>query len=305
MVKILNDWGKHQTAEEMEIGRKYEYDPSFLPFLYKWLNLKPSVTAVDVGCGSGYFTRILARDLKGEGKIVGVDPDKTLILEAEEIAQREGFSNIEFKVGGIYKIPLPDNYADLVVCHIVLCNIPRQFDAILEMKRVARTGGKVVAIEPARGGGTYYPDKRLNELYKRFRRAFGTALDKEWRQKLEMSSYIENIYLKLPQLFLKAGLTNITLNGYLSTFLLCDARRNTKEIQRHLKARLDLWQKLKKRNRECALIGGMNEEEFKELFQRYVDYLGSLVNNPEKIRQTAEMEIVSRVIVCGNKGTKT
>lgn len=251
VVIILSGWGKYQTAEEMELGRKYEYDLSFLPFLYKWLNLKPDMIVVDVGCGSGYFTRILASGLKGEGRVVAVDPDKTLIFEAEEIAEREGFSNIEFKVGSIYKIPLPDNYADLVVCHIVLCNIPRQFDAILEMKRVAKNGGKVAVIEPARGRGICYPDKKLNELHERFRRAFGTALDKEWRhQKLEMPDYIENIYLKLPQLFLKAGLTNIALNGYLSTFLLCDTKHNMKEIQRYLKARLVLWRKLKKRNKE-------------------------------------------------------
>lgn len=301
MVKVLRGWEKHQAAEEMEISRKYEYDPTFLPFLYKWLNLKPGMTVADVGCGSGYFTRILARGLKGEGKIVGIDPSKTLILEAEKIAKKEGFSNIEFKVGNIYKIPTRDNYADLVVCHIVLCNIPRQFDAILDMKRVAKIGGKVVVIDPARGGGIYYPDKRLNELNEKFRKAFGTALYKEWGQKLDMSRYIENIYLRLPQLFLKAGLTNITLNGYLSTLLLCDRRHNIKEIQRWLKARLDLWQKLKKRNEESALIGGMSKEEFEELFQRYADYLGSLVNDPEKIRRNAEVEIVSRVIVCGNK----
>jgi len=302
MVKVLRGWEKHQTAEEMEISRKYEYDPTFLPFLYKWLNLKPGMTVVDVGCGSGYFTRILACGLKRDGKVVGIDPSKTLILEAEKIAKKEGLSNIEFKTGNIHKIPTRDDYADLVVCHIVLCNIPRQFDAILDMKRATKIGGKVVVIDPAKGGGIYYPDKRLNELNEKFRKAFGTALYKEWSEKRhDMTKYIENVYLRLPQLFLKAGLTNTTLNGYLSTFLLCDTRRNIKEIRRWLKARLDLWQKLKQRNKESALIGGMSKEEFEELFQRYADYLGSLVNNPEKIRHTAQVEIVSRVIVCGNK----
>ena len=301
MVKVLRGWEKYQTADEMEVSRKYEYDPTFLPFLYRWLNLRPGMTVVDVGCGSGYFTRILARGLKGEGKVVGIDPSKTLILEAEKIAKKEGLPNIEFKVGNIYKIPTRDNYADLVVCHIVLCNIPRQFDAILDMKRATKIGGKVVVIDPAKGGGIYYPDERLNELNEKFRKAFGTALCKECGQKLDMSKYIENIHLRLPQLFLKAGLTNITLNGYLSTFLLCDTRRNTKETQRWLEARLDLWRKLKKRNEESALIGGMSEEEFEELFQRYAEYLGSLVNNPERIMHTAEVEIVSRAIVGGNK----
>ncbi|KYH40175.1 MAG: hypothetical protein AYL32_012920 [Candidatus Bathyarchaeota archaeon B26-2] len=301
MVKILSGWGRYQTAEEMEVGRRYEYGLEFVPVLYKWLNVKPGKLIVDVGCGSGYFTRILARGLREEGKVVGIDPDRLLIVEAEEIAKREGLSNVEFRVGSIYEIPLPDNYADLVVCHIVLCNIPRQFDAIMEMKRVAKVGGKVVVIEPARGGGTYYPDERLNTLHREFRKAFGIALDKGWRQKLDMSNYIEDIHLKLPELFLKAGLTKITFHGYLSTFLLCDSRHNIEEMQKYLKDRLDLWRKLKERNRECAIIGGMTAEEFEELFQRYVDYLESMVRNPNKIRETAEVEIVSRVIICGSK----
>jgi ubiquinone/menaquinone biosynthesis C-methylase UbiE len=256
---------------------------------------------VDIGCGSGYFTRILARGLRGEGKVVGIDPDKALILEAEKIAKREGLLNIEFKIGSIYEIPLPANYANLVACHILLCNIPRQFDAILEMKRVAKIGGKVVVIDPARGGGTHYPDERLNKLHEKFRRAFGTTLNREWRQKLDMSNYIENIHLKLPELFLKAGLTNVTLNGYLSTFLLCDPRHETEEMQSHLKARLDLWRKLEERNKQCALRGGMSAKEFKELSQRYASYLDDMIRNPNKIRKTAEVEIVSRVIVCGSK----
>lgn len=298
----MSGWEKYQTAEEMEVGRRFEYDSSFLPSLHGWLNLRPGMVVVDVGCGSGYFTRILADGLKGEGQVVGIDSDEKLISEAERIAEREGFSNIEFKVASVYGISMPDNYADLVVCHILLCNIPRQLEAVLEMKRVAKVGGKVAAIDPAKGGRTYYPDRRLNKLHEKFRRAFGKALDREWRQKPGMSNYIEDVYLKLPELFLRAGLKNITLNGYLSTFLLCDARREIEEMSKWLRARLDLWKRLKNRNGECALIGGMGQEEFEELFQRHADYLTGLIKNPSRIRETAEVEILSRVIVCGSKG---
>jgi len=298
----LSGWGKYQTAEEMEINRRYEYNPEFFPVLYKWLNVKPNMLVVDIGCGSGYFTRILAGGLQGKGKGIGIDPDKSLVLEAGKIAKQKRLSKIvQFKLGNIYDVPLPDNFADLVSCHILLCNIPRQFDAILEMRRIAKIGGTVVAIEPAYGGGTYYPEERLNELAGKFAKAFGTAINKEWREKLDMSKFIENIHLKLPELFLKAGFKNITLNGYLSTFLLSDQRHNIKEMQKHLKAKLNLWQKLEKRDLECALLGGMKKEEFDELFQRYTTYLKALIKKPEKIRKTPEVEIVSRVIVKGEK----
>jgi len=302
-VKILSGWGKFQTAEEMEISRKYEYASDFVPFICKWLcpSPKPSSVVVDVGCGSGYFTKIIAQCMREKGKVVGIDPDRGLIREAEKICEKKQISSIHFKVGNAWQIPLKSDYADLVVSHVVLSNIPRQFDAILEMKRVAKTGGKVAVIDSARGGGQYFPDARLNKLYDQFHIAFGTAIDKEWRQKLDMSSYIENFHFRIPQLFLKAGLADISLNGYLSTFLLCDVRRSTKEMKTYLQARLDLWRKLAGRNRQCAMVGGMKEEEFNELFQRYSCYLKDLITHPRKIRTTPEVNIVSRVIVCGSK----
>jgi ubiquinone/menaquinone biosynthesis C-methylase UbiE len=147
------------------------------------------------------ISKIIAGCLNGKGKVVGIDPDNTLIREAEKICKRKRISNIQFRIGNIWKIPLESNYADLVVSHVVLSNIPRQFDAILEMKRVAKIGGKVAVIDSAKGGGQYFPDERLNKLYDRFHMAFGTAIDKEWRQELDMSSHIENFHFKIPQLF--------------------------------------------------------------------------------------------------------
>ncbi|MCW4052328.1 MAG: class I SAM-dependent methyltransferase [Candidatus Bathyarchaeota archaeon] len=302
-MRIVSGWGRYQTAEEMEINRKYEYGPEFVPLLCQWLcpSPRPSSVVVDVGCGSGYFTKIMGRCMKGQGEVIGIDPDRRLVQEAEKICERKSISNIRFHIGNVWEIPLESNYADLVVSHIVLSNIPRQFDAILEMKRVAKIGGKVAVIDSARGGGQYFSDKRLNELYDRFIKAFGMAIDKEWRQKFDMSTYIENFHYRIPELFLKAGLTDISLNGHLSTFLLCDARRSIREMKTYLRARLDLWNKLENRNKECAVVGGMKEEEFHELFLRYTDYLEDLITHPEEIRKTPEVNIVSRVIVCGRK----
>ena len=303
----MSGWADYQTAEEMEIGRKYEYTPEFIPHMWKWLCPSPSSfpVIVDVGCGSGYFTKILARCMTKKGQVIGIDPDVRLVREAEKICRKEHLSNVRFKVGNVWRIPLDTNYADLVVSHIVLSNIPRQFDAVLEMKRVAKVDGRVAVIDPAKGGGQYFPDERLNGLFEKFHKAFGTAIDKGWRQKFDMPAYVENYHLRIPQLFLKAGLADVSLNGYLSTFLLCDTRRSNKEMKAYLQARLRLWRKLEKRNKKCALMGGMNEEEFQELFLRYSNYLEDLVAHPRKIKQTPEVAVVSRVIVCGTKGRST
>jgi hypothetical protein len=182
-----------------------------------------------------------------------------------------------------------------------LCNIPHQLEAIIEMRRIAKKGGTVAAVEPARGGGKYHPDGRLNELFVEFNKAFDTRINKEWREKLDMSGFIGDIHLRLPELFLKAGLKNVALRGYLSTFLLCDRRHGIEEMQKHVQAKLGLWKKLEKRNRNYALFGGMSEEEFEELFRKYRAYLNELAEKPAKITETPEVEIVSRVIVTGKK----
>jgi ubiquinone/menaquinone biosynthesis C-methylase UbiE len=300
--EILSGWGKYQRVQEMETNRKYEYDDEFLPVLHEWLGVKPGMTIVDVGCGSGYFTRILARALQGKGRVVGIDADQSLISGATRIARDKKLSNVvEFEKGNIFAIPLPDNFSDLVTCHVVLCNIPHQLEAIVEMRRIVKEGGTVATLEPARGGGKYCPDERLNELFVEFTKAFDTTINKEWREKQDMSGFIGDIHLRLPGLFMRAGLKNITLHGYLSTFLLCDPRHSIKEMQKHVQAKLSLWKKLEKRNRNCALFGGMSEEEFEELFRRYATYLNELVEKPVKITETPEVEIVSRVIITGRK----
>lgn len=301
--EILRGWSRYQTAEEMEISRKYEYDQEFVPFLCKWFGLgsKPSSVVVDVGCGSGYFTRIIASCINSKGRVVGMDPDRKLVSKAERICTEKHFTNVQFMVGSAWKIPLESNYADLVVSHVVLSNIPRQFDAILEMKRVAKIGGMVGVVDSARGGGQYFPDERLNDLSNKFITALGMAIDMGWRRKLDTSSLIENFHLKIPQLFLNAGLSDITMNGHLSTFLLCDSRRSTSEMRSYLQAKLDSCNQHAEKNLECALMGGMKKEEYHELLRKYTKYLEDLIKHPRKIKKTPEVNIVSRVIVCGRK----
>jgi protein-L-isoaspartate O-methyltransferase len=72
---------------------------------------------VDMGCGSGYFTKIIATCMKGKGKSVSIEPDRGLIQEAEKMCKRNHISNIQFKLVSTWKIPLKSNYADLTLTY--------------------------------------------------------------------------------------------------------------------------------------------------------------------------------------------
>jgi hypothetical protein len=70
-------------------------------------------------------------------------------------------------------------------------------------------------------------------------------------------------------------------------------------MRKYLQTRLDVWRKLRERNRKCALTGGMEEREFQEFVERTADYNEDLIAHPEKIKKTPEVNLVSRVIACG------
>jgi ubiquinone/menaquinone biosynthesis C-methylase UbiE len=74
---------------------------------------------VDVGCGTGGLTRVLASGLKKEkgGKVIGLDRNPELLRVARRISKEKGLSGImAFKRGDAKAISLPDGFADRVVC---------------------------------------------------------------------------------------------------------------------------------------------------------------------------------------------
>jgi SAM-dependent methyltransferase len=191
------------TSKELEATRYNLWREDYLPILYKFLELKDRKTALDVGCGSGFFTRIIASGM--DGKVTGVDLDEDLLKEA-----RESNGKIEYFNRNIYNLDFFDDNFDIVTAHMVLCNLTDPKKAIMEMKRVSKD--LVVVIEPCNSAGIRYygDDKELVE--------FGNLLDKArkgYDRLVEEKGIDMDIGKKLPSLFFECGLRNIEVEGYL------------------------------------------------------------------------------------------
>ena len=87
---------------------------------------------LDVGCGTGYFTRALAPCISG--RIVGVDTDEDRIAYAGAC----GPARISYLVADGTALPFAEGEFDLVVSITALCFIPDQMAALREIVRVAR-----------------------------------------------------------------------------------------------------------------------------------------------------------------------
>ena len=110
-------------------------------------HLTPATHLLDVGCGDGELTLDLAGRV---GRVTGVD------LDAEDIeaarAAGAGAANVEFRVGDLYALDLPDGCVDVVLAHSVLEQLDRPMEALVELRRVLRPGG-VVAVACVEYGG--------------------------------------------------------------------------------------------------------------------------------------------------------
>lgn len=100
--------------------------------LLEALQPRPDESVLDVGCGTGYFTRALALAL--DGPVTGVDVN----VEWVEYARRRGPSTISYEVADARALPYGDCSFDLVVSIAAVCFIEDESAAVREMVRVAR-----------------------------------------------------------------------------------------------------------------------------------------------------------------------
>jgi SAM-dependent methyltransferase len=103
-----------------------------------WLDLPKGLRCLDVGCGNGAFTEVLATHT-APSELVGIDPSEAQLAYAKirkaKLAQ--------FRVGDAQALPFPDQSFDAAIMALVINFVPDPAKAVTEMARVVRPGGWV------------------------------------------------------------------------------------------------------------------------------------------------------------------
>lgn len=102
---------------------------------------------LDVGCGVGDEVIALARMVGDSGRAVGLDMSETMVAEGRRRASAAGV-RAEFKVGDAQSLPFEDRSFDAVRIERTLQHLPDPDRALRELRRVCRSGGRVVALDP-------------------------------------------------------------------------------------------------------------------------------------------------------------
>lgn len=98
---------------------------------------------VDVGCGAGIDTLIASRMIGAEGHAIGVDMTPAMLEKARRSAVEMGVENVEFREGIAEALPVPDEWADVVISNGVMNLFPDKIAGLREMARVLRPAGRL------------------------------------------------------------------------------------------------------------------------------------------------------------------
>lgn len=96
---------------------------------------------VDLGTGTG---RILPQLSRCAERIIAVDASPSMLEQARRRIDASGIDGVDFRLGDLSHLPLHDAEVDAVVANMVLHHAPEPAQAVAEIHRVLRPGGKLL-----------------------------------------------------------------------------------------------------------------------------------------------------------------
>ena len=104
--------------------------------------LKAGEVVLDLGSGGGIDVLLSAKRVGPTGKAYGLDMTGEMLALARENQKKSGLTNVEFLLGEIEHIPLPDNSVDVIISNCVI-NLSADKDRVIaEAFRVLKPGGR-------------------------------------------------------------------------------------------------------------------------------------------------------------------
>ena len=102
---------------------------------------------LDCPCGDGFYTRLIAQHLPG-GVLVAADASPDLLrLAQHHVPRRPSAVEIDFIDADVYRLPFDDAHFDLVWCAQSFITLSEPVQALVELGRVTKPGGRIAVLE--------------------------------------------------------------------------------------------------------------------------------------------------------------
>ena len=159
----VNPWSDDDNSVFLRLRMKtfWNFD-YFERIILQLLNLPQSGRVLDVGCGNGGISLLLA-DLRPDLQILGVDYEPKPLEDASTYAARNGLKNLTFEQGDAHNLKYDDATFDGVLCQTVLTHVRDAQAVVKEMTRVLKSGGVFFAAEYTDSAMSNYDNVHFNE----------------------------------------------------------------------------------------------------------------------------------------------
>src|SRR5437667_4688535 len=127
-----------QVSSQWDNMRKSFYGEEVRDAVLNAARISPDDTVLDVGAGTGFLTEAAAMIAR---KVIALDFSRGM---SDEAIAKLGKGKVEFRIGNVEHMQLPDSSVDVVIGNMVLHHCPHPETAIAEMARVLKPGGRVV-----------------------------------------------------------------------------------------------------------------------------------------------------------------
>jgi SAM-dependent methyltransferase len=229
--------------------------------------LRPGLSVLDVGCGTGAIAVGIARAVGPRGYAVGVDRDEGLL----ELARKEhaGVSNLRFERGDATALRFQAEF-DIVTAARTLQWIADPARTVASMKQAAKPSGMVVVLDYSHMRNAWEPAPPA--AFRLFYRAFLA-----WR---EANGWDNDMADHLADLFRAAGLVEVA--SYVEDEV---AQRGDSDFD----ARTTLWSEvIENVGAPIAAAGFCTERDLAEARREYADWVKT-----ELVTQTLAMRGVT------------
>jgi ubiquinone/menaquinone biosynthesis C-methylase UbiE len=141
--KVRRSWAKQAPRYDKQIGffERHVFGRSHR----LWACSRASGETLEVAVGTALNLPYYPDDVR----LTGLDLSSEMLAIARKRAAEVG-RDIDLREGDAHALPFDDDSFDTVVCTYSLCNIPDPQRAVNEMKRVLKSGGKLILVDHIR-----------------------------------------------------------------------------------------------------------------------------------------------------------
>jgi len=209
------------------------------------VGLTRGMKCLDVGCGGGHVSLLMAGIVGSQGRVVGTDADGEILALARQDAKAANVLNVEFQQVDACTGAWQTQF-DLVYARFLLSHLKNPANCLSAMVEACRPGGTIVIEDTDFSGSFCYPTCAAYERYKKL-----------YQKVVQRRGGDSNIGPKLPAMFHSAAIQAIEFNviqpthirgegklmapitmSRISNALIAESLATEKEVQ-HILARLN------------------------------------------------------------------